>query len=92
MNVSIPRFCYLQTCGCVFSDRALKEIKTDICHKVRDVAIFFPVTLFQLGHLVVYNVSALKKMVVAYNKTLLYTLFKVFRTLRSVKMCDSPNQ
>uniref|UniRef100_M4AY75 Replication termination factor 2 n=1 Tax=Xiphophorus maculatus TaxID=8083 RepID=M4AY75_XIPMA len=27
------RFCYLQTCGCVFSDRALKEIKTEICHK-----------------------------------------------------------
>uniref|UniRef100_A0A8D0CMG8 Replication termination factor 2 n=1 Tax=Sander lucioperca TaxID=283035 RepID=A0A8D0CMG8_SANLU len=30
------RFCYLQTCGCVFSDRALKEIKTDICHKCGD--------------------------------------------------------
>ncbi|KAM7402421.1 hypothetical protein PAMP_017663 [Pampus punctatissimus] len=28
------RFCYLQTCGCVFSDRALKEVKTEICHKV----------------------------------------------------------
>ncbi|XP_068568545.1 replication termination factor 2 [Cebidichthys violaceus] len=27
------RFCYLQTCGCVFSDRALKEVKTEICHK-----------------------------------------------------------
>ncbi|XP_043977432.1 replication termination factor 2 isoform X1 [Gambusia affinis] len=30
------RFCYLQTCGCVFSDRALKEIKTEICHKCGD--------------------------------------------------------
>ncbi|XP_029287969.1 replication termination factor 2 isoform X2 [Cottoperca gobio] len=30
------RFYYLQTCGCVFSDRALKEIKTDICHKCGD--------------------------------------------------------
>ncbi|XP_068451283.1 replication termination factor 2 [Clinocottus analis] len=27
------RFCYLQNCGCVFSDRALKEVKTEICHK-----------------------------------------------------------
>lgn len=27
------RFCYLQSCGCVFSDRALKEVKTEICHK-----------------------------------------------------------
>ncbi|XP_064857729.1 replication termination factor 2-like isoform X2 [Oncorhynchus nerka] len=27
------RFCFLQTCGCVFSDRALKEVKTEICHK-----------------------------------------------------------
>ncbi|KAL0977884.1 hypothetical protein UPYG_G00162660 [Umbra pygmaea] len=30
------RFCFLQTCGCVFSDRALKEVKTDICHKCGD--------------------------------------------------------
>ncbi|KAM3622193.1 uncharacterized protein V6R79_021661 [Siganus canaliculatus] len=30
------RFCYLQTCGCVFSDRAMKEIKTEICHKCGD--------------------------------------------------------
>ncbi|KAI3369868.1 hypothetical protein L3Q82_024684 [Scortum barcoo] len=27
------RFCYLQSCGCVFSDRAMKEVKTEICHK-----------------------------------------------------------
>lgn len=27
------RFCVLRLCGCVFSERALKEIKTDICHK-----------------------------------------------------------
>ncbi|XP_071966793.1 replication termination factor 2 isoform X2 [Engystomops pustulosus] len=27
------RFCVLRQCGCVFSERALKEIKTDICHK-----------------------------------------------------------
>ncbi|XP_029947878.1 replication termination factor 2 isoform X2 [Salarias fasciatus] len=30
------RFCYLQTCGCVFSDRALKEVQTEICHKCGD--------------------------------------------------------
>lgn len=30
------RFCYLQTCGCVFSDRAMKEVKTAICHKCGD--------------------------------------------------------
>ena len=33
--MSCLRFCYLQTCGCVFSERALKEVKTEICHKVR---------------------------------------------------------
>ncbi|XP_059415622.1 replication termination factor 2-like isoform X2 [Carassius carassius] len=27
------KFLYLQTCGCVFSERALKEVKTEICHK-----------------------------------------------------------
>ncbi|XP_056404045.1 replication termination factor 2 isoform X2 [Hyla sarda] len=27
------RFCVLRQCGCVFSERAIKEIKTDICHK-----------------------------------------------------------
>ncbi|XP_030068504.1 replication termination factor 2 [Microcaecilia unicolor] len=27
------RFCVLRSCGCVFSERALKEIKTDLCHK-----------------------------------------------------------
>ncbi|XP_072307924.1 replication termination factor 2 [Eucyclogobius newberryi] len=30
------RFCYLQSCGCVFSERALKEVKTEICHKCGD--------------------------------------------------------
>nr|XP_055069067.1 replication termination factor 2 isoform X3 [Misgurnus anguillicaudatus] len=30
------KFCYLQTCGCVFSERALKEVKTEICHKCGD--------------------------------------------------------
>ncbi|XP_044077768.1 replication termination factor 2 isoform X2 [Siniperca chuatsi] len=28
------RFCYLKSCGCVFSDRAMKEVKTEICHKM----------------------------------------------------------
>ncbi|KAG7226686.1 hypothetical protein INR49_023480 [Caranx melampygus] len=32
------RFCYLHTCGCVFSDRALKEVKTEICHKVSGIS------------------------------------------------------
>uniref|UniRef100_A0A672NKN6 Replication termination factor 2 n=1 Tax=Sinocyclocheilus grahami TaxID=75366 RepID=A0A672NKN6_SINGR len=27
------KFLYLQTCGCVFSKRALREVKTEICHK-----------------------------------------------------------
>ncbi|KAM9482239.1 replication termination factor 2 [Clarias gariepinus] len=30
------KFCYLLTCGCVFSERALKEVKTEICHKCGD--------------------------------------------------------
>ncbi|XP_067856831.1 replication termination factor 2 [Heptranchias perlo] len=27
------KFCYLHACGCVFSDRAMKEIKSEVCHK-----------------------------------------------------------
>ncbi|XP_050774185.1 replication termination factor 2 isoform X2 [Gopherus flavomarginatus] len=27
------RFCFLRNCGCVFSERALKEIKTEVCHR-----------------------------------------------------------
>lgn len=27
------KFCFLWTCGCVMSERALKEVKTAICHK-----------------------------------------------------------
>lgn len=34
-SIYIFRFRYLRTCGCVFSERALKEVKTEICHKVR---------------------------------------------------------
>ncbi|XP_006639796.2 replication termination factor 2 [Lepisosteus oculatus] len=30
------KFCFLQTCGCVFSERALREVKTEICHKCGD--------------------------------------------------------
>jgi len=30
----IDRFCFLMGCGCVFSDRALKEIKDSICVNV----------------------------------------------------------
>ncbi|XP_036387389.1 replication termination factor 2 [Megalops cyprinoides] len=30
------KFCYLQTCGCVFSERALREVRTEICHKCGD--------------------------------------------------------
>lgn len=30
------KFCFLKTCGCVFSERALKEVKTEICHKCGD--------------------------------------------------------
>ena len=28
------RFCFLWSCGCVLSERALKEIKMETCHKV----------------------------------------------------------
>ncbi len=27
------RFCYLRSCGCVLSERALKEVKVDVCSK-----------------------------------------------------------
>ena len=27
------RFCYLRTCGCVLSERALKEVKSETCHR-----------------------------------------------------------
>jgi len=27
------KFCYIRSCGCVVSDRALKEVKSDTCHK-----------------------------------------------------------
>ncbi|XP_075215992.1 replication termination factor 2 isoform X2 [Lycorma delicatula] len=27
------KFCFLWTCGCVMSERALKEVKTKLCHK-----------------------------------------------------------
>jgi hypothetical protein len=27
------KFCYIRTCGCVLSDRALKEVKSEVCHK-----------------------------------------------------------
>ncbi|KAH9363988.1 hypothetical protein HPB48_005255 [Haemaphysalis longicornis] len=26
-------FCYLRKCGCVLSERALKEVKSEVCHK-----------------------------------------------------------
>lgn len=26
------RFCFLRCCGCVFSERALKEVKAEVCH------------------------------------------------------------
>lgn len=46
-NVYIFRFYYLQTCGCVFSERALKEVKTEICHKVRSLFLnLFPLVNF----------------------------------------------
>ncbi|KAJ8401303.1 hypothetical protein AAFF_G00385340, partial [Aldrovandia affinis] len=30
------KFNFLRTCGCVFSERALREVKTEICHKCGD--------------------------------------------------------
>ncbi|XP_015791440.1 protein RTF2 homolog [Tetranychus urticae] len=27
------KFCYLQTCGCVLSDRGMREVKSETCHK-----------------------------------------------------------
>ncbi|KAK4812888.1 LOW QUALITY PROTEIN: hypothetical protein QYF61_024244 [Mycteria americana] len=29
----LSTFCFLRNCGCVFSERALKEIKSEVCHK-----------------------------------------------------------
>ncbi|KAM4597507.1 replication termination factor 2-like [Polymixia lowei] len=45
------RFCYLQTCGCVFSDRALKEVKTEICHKKSTLPLCFRWTIPLAFHL-----------------------------------------
>ncbi|XP_009901485.2 replication termination factor 2 [Dryobates pubescens] len=52
------RFCFLRNCGCVFSERALKEIKSEVCHKCG--------VPFQEGDVIVLNgnkedVEALKK-------------------------------
>ena len=33
-----PRFAFLRGCGCVFSEKALKEVPSENCHKVRDKA------------------------------------------------------
>ncbi|XP_046835657.1 replication termination factor 2 [Vespa crabro] len=30
------KFCFLWTCGCVMSERALKEVKTSICHRCQE--------------------------------------------------------
>ncbi|KAG9353379.1 hypothetical protein JZ751_017974, partial [Albula glossodonta] len=32
------KFCFLHTCGCVFSERALREVKTEICHKSTELS------------------------------------------------------
>lgn len=32
--VLIPRFAYLRGCGCVISEKALKEVPSETCHKV----------------------------------------------------------
>ena len=32
---SWTRFAFLRSCGCVFSEKALKEVPSDTCHKVR---------------------------------------------------------
>nr|CAG4646449.1 EOG090X0ACT [Macrothrix elegans] len=43
------KFCFIWSCGCVMSERALKEIKTSVCHKCQktfkdeDVIILNPV-------------------------------------------------
>lgn len=51
-NVSIFRFCYLQSCGCVFSDRAMKEVKTEICHKVFHIFPNHSISTFFVGLMV----------------------------------------
>ncbi len=35
------KFCFIWTCGCVMSERSLKEIKTATCHKVTLNYIYF---------------------------------------------------
>ena len=34
-DVLLPRFAFLRGCGCVFSEKALREVPSDTCHKVR---------------------------------------------------------
>lgn len=43
------RFVALWSCGCVFSERALKEINTNVCHKVgifRNIELYVLLTNF----------------------------------------------
>uniref|UniRef100_A0A9L0R8Y8 Replication termination factor 2 n=1 Tax=Equus caballus TaxID=9796 RepID=A0A9L0R8Y8_HORSE len=35
------RFCFLRCCGCVFSERALREIKAEVCHTEAKENIFY---------------------------------------------------
>ena len=34
INIIIHRFTFIRTCGCVLSEKALKEVPSENCHKV----------------------------------------------------------
>lgn len=73
------KFLYLQTCGCVFSERALREVKTEICHKCGDP--------FQEDDLVVLNGS--KEEVEKLQKTMEERRLKAKTAKKSKKSKDS---
>lgn len=47
------RFIGLWSCGCVFSERASKEIDTNVCHKVINICISLYINLFEYYKLIV---------------------------------------
>ena len=53
-NLCPCRFAFLRGCGCVLSERALKEVPSETCHKVK-LSSLLCINLSQLFHPVYYN-------------------------------------
>lgn len=54
------KFCFYWSCGCVFSEKALKGLKPTICHKVRFLCIidsFAVVSAIQIPYKLAKNPS-----------------------------------